>query len=197
MGLNLEDQLVFYRSYHYNTVNVLIHSVFVPTILFCTTGLLTNVRVPIPIPHVVQYLNLGVIMSLGYSLFYLFLDPIGGVLATPILMGSSVFFTEWTLKSDYANKIYFAGFFIGWIVQFIGHGVFEKRAPALLDNLVQALVLAPFFILFELLFLFGIRGDLKKRVDARVELNIAKFKAKGLNKTEQKEKIYSNEDGKL
>jgi uncharacterized membrane protein YGL010W len=24
-----------------------------------------------------------------------------------------------------------------WIAQFIGHGVFEKRSPALLDNLVQ------------------------------------------------------------
>lgn len=197
MGLNLEDQLVFYRSYHYNTVNVLIHSVFVPTILFCSIGLLTNIRVPIPIPHIVQYLNLGVILGLGYSLFYLFLDPIGGILATPLLMGSSLYFTEWTLYSPYANKVYTAGFIIGWIVQFIGHGVFEKRAPALLDNLLQALVLAPFFILFELFFLFGVRTDLKKRVDARVELNIAKFRAKKLSKDEQREKIYSNEDGKL
>jgi uncharacterized membrane protein YGL010W len=36
-----------------------------------------------------------------------------------------------------------------WIFQFIGHGVFEKRAPALLDSLSQALTLAPFFVWLE------------------------------------------------
>ncbi|KAJ6718299.1 YGL010W-LIKE PROTEIN [Salix purpurea] len=40
---------------------------------------------------------------------------------------------------------------ICWTGQFIGHGVFEKRAPALLDNLVQAFVMAPFFVLLEAL----------------------------------------------
>jgi uncharacterized membrane protein YGL010W len=60
-----------------------------------------------------------------------------------------------------------------WIAQFIGHGVFEKRAPALFNNLTQgmsfmrhclpwwlslmyttALVLAPFFVHLEMLFTF-------------------------------------------
>ncbi|KAG0258594.1 60S ribosomal protein L43 [Mortierella polycephala] len=31
-----------------------------------------------------------------------------------------------------------------WGAQFIGHGVFEKRAPKALDNLLQALVLGPY-----------------------------------------------------
>jgi len=177
MGLNLEDQLVFYRSYHYNTINVLIHSVFVPTILFCSMGLLTNVRIPIPIPYIVQYLNLGVIGSFLYSAFYIYLDLIGGIFATPVLITSSLYFTNLTLYSQHVNQIFIMGFIIGWIVQFIGHGVFEKRAPALLDNLVQALVLAPFFILFELFFLLGLRLDLKKRVDSRVLINIEKFRA--------------------
>ncbi|KAK4773878.1 hypothetical protein SAY87_028897 [Trapa incisa] len=38
-----------------------------------------------------------------------------------------------------------------WTAQFIGHGVFEKRAPALLDNLAQAFLMAPYFVLLELL----------------------------------------------
>ena len=37
-----------------------------------------------------------------------------------------------------------------WIAQFIGHGLFEKRAPALATNLKFAL-LAPFFITFEVM----------------------------------------------
>merc|ERR1711939_566106 len=39
---------------------------------------------------------------------------------------------------------------VGWVAQFIGHGVFEKRAPALMTNLFFA-GLAPFFTSFEIL----------------------------------------------
>ncbi|KAI0506998.1 hypothetical protein KFK09_013116 [Dendrobium nobile] len=31
-----------------------------------------------------------------------------------------------------------------WTGQFIGHGVFKKRSPALFDNLSQAVLMAPF-----------------------------------------------------
>jgi len=48
-----------------------------------------------------------------------------------------------------ANYIALGIFTASWIAQFIGHGVFEGRAPALLDNLVQALFLAPFFVWME------------------------------------------------
>lgn len=76
----------------------------------------------------------------------------------------------------------FAG---AWIGQFIGHGVFERRAPALKDNLVQgesyparflfgngnrrgklmvALVTAPFFVHLELMFgLFHCESDAARR----------------------------------
>ena len=36
-----------------------------------------------------------------------------------------------------------------WIAQFVGHGVFEKRAPALLDSVDQAFITAPLFVLLE------------------------------------------------
>ena len=39
---------------------------------------------------------------------------------------------------------------VSWIAQFIGHGVFEQRAPAIKDNLLYA-TLAPFFITFEVM----------------------------------------------
>jgi len=47
---------------------------------------------------------------------------------------------------------------MSWIAQFIGHGVFEKRAPALLDNLLYTLA-APLFIIVEILFEFGYKPD--------------------------------------
>jgi uncharacterized membrane protein YGL010W len=30
---------------------------------------------------------------------------------------------------------------LSWIMQFAGHGLFERRAPALLDSLVQGIIL--------------------------------------------------------
>lgn len=65
---------------------------------------------------------------------------------------------------------------VAWIAQFIGHGKFEGRAPALLDNIVQALFLAPFFVWLEVLFHFGYRPELKSRIDTAVEQNLKKFR---------------------
>ncbi|CAK9138130.1 unnamed protein product [Ilex paraguariensis] len=62
-----------------------------------------------------------------------------------------------------------------WTGQFIGHGVFEKRAPALLDNLVQAFLMAPFFVLLEALETFfgyepypGFHARVKAKVEAEI-----------------------------
>jgi 2-hydroxy fatty acid dioxygenase len=64
-----------------------------------------------------------------------------------------------------------------WIAQFIGHGIFEGRVPALLDNLVQAVFLAPLFVWLEVLFSMGYRPGLKARLGKAVEADIAKFRA--------------------
>jgi uncharacterized membrane protein YGL010W len=65
---------------------------------------------------------------------------------------------------------------VSWLAQFVGHGAFEGRAPALLDNLVQAFLLAPLFVWMEVLFFFGYRPELKARYDQSVEKEIAAFK---------------------
>ena len=75
------------------------------------------------------------------------------------------------------NQIAAITFIASWIMQFIGHGAFEGRAPALLDNLVQALFLAPLFVWLELLFKLGYRPALQARVEKKVQIEIAKFRA--------------------
>lgn len=76
-----------------------------------------------------------------------------------------------------ANYIAIGVHIFSWLIQFVGHGVFEGRAPALLDNLVQAIFLAPFFVWLEVLFAFGYRPELKARLDSAVRKEVAKFKA--------------------
>ena len=65
---------------------------------------------------------------------------------------------------------------VSWLAQFLGHGKYEGRAPALLDNLFQAIFLAPLFVWLELLFILGYRPELKTRVDKAVAVEIAKFR---------------------
>lgn len=59
--------------------------------------------------------------------------------------------------------------------------MFEGRAPALLDNLLQAAVLAPFFVFIEVLFKFGYRPELQKRVNEAVEKEVKKFRSQKEN----------------
>ncbi|KAI9651037.1 hypothetical protein NHQ30_001074 [Ciborinia camelliae] len=129
-------------------------------------------------------LNFSTIGSIFYSGFYILLEPVAGSILLPFIIGWTAFSNHILATSSnvtLANQVAGAVFVVSWIMQFIGHGSFEKRAPALLDNLVQALVLAPFFVFMELLFIFGYRPELQKRIDAAVEKEIAKFKAEKSN----------------
>jgi len=75
-----------------------------------------------------------------------------------------------------ANYWAAGGFVTAWIAQFLGHGLFEGRAPALLDNLFQALFLAPLFVWLELLFALGYRPELRSRVEKMVLQDITKYR---------------------
>lgn len=74
------------------------------------------------------------------------------------------------------NTVAIAVHVVSWIAQFVGHGKFEGRKPALLDNLVQALFLAPLFVWYEVLFKLGFYKKLQKEVDAGIEVEVAKLK---------------------
>ena len=104
------------------------------------------------------------------------MEPVAGGLLAPLLMGGTAYSKH--LTSTYgatANKWALGVFVSSWILQFVGHGFFEKRAPALVDNLVQALFLAPFFVWMEILFFFGYRPELQERVSKAVEKDVKEY----------------------
>lgn len=112
-----------------------------------------------------------------YATFYILLEPVAGGLLAPILLA-------WTAYANHLTSVYgptanyWAGalFVASWIAQFFGHGAFEGRAPALFDNLVQAFVLAPFFVWMEILFYLGYRPELKSRLDMAVQKEVEKYR---------------------
>lgn len=123
-------------------------------------------------------LNLGTLAALLYTALYLLLEPVAGfVLAAFCLAGTAYSNHLRTEDPTKTLQIALSLHAVAWIAQFIGHGAFERRAPALLDNLIQAIFLAPLFVWLEILFTLGYRPELRARIDSRVEQEIAKFKA--------------------
>ena len=116
-------------------------------------------------------------MCLLYSVLYILLEPVAGGIIAPVLLAGTAYANH--LTSTYGTRANYWAFGVhlaSWIAQFIGHGAFEGRAPALLDNLVQAVFLAPLFVWLEVLFFMGYRPGLKSRLDKAVEADIAKFR---------------------
>lgn len=180
--LNLEKQLRFYGAYHDNPVNVAIHIVCVPLILLTAFALCTNTGPLITLPEYATIphleLNLGTIACLTYSALYILLEPIAGTgLSILILLGTAAGDYLVGQYGNIANKAAIVIHIVSWLAQFVGHGKFEGRAPALLDNLFQAIFLAPLFVWLEVLFSMGYRPELQKRVNAMVKQDIAKFKS--------------------
>lgn len=145
-----------------------------PTLPIRTPALLTRLNLP---------LNLGTLAAATYSSLYLLLSPnLAGVSITPLILGAASLANR--LTSSYnrtkVNSIALGVHVASWILQFVGHGKYEGRKPALLDNLVQALFLAPLFVWYEILFKLGFYQGLKKEVEAAIEVEVAKLgKGKG------------------
>ncbi|KAG9288789.1 hypothetical protein G9A89_023086 [Geosiphon pyriformis] len=170
MGLlNLEEQLAFYVC-----VPLLLWSALVWASNYCklpSYGELDSWWSMTPFEP-----NLALYVVILYISYYVLLEPVAGFLYSPILLYMAHNATKFAATHPNHNAL--AGYvhIASWIAQFIGHGFVEKKAPALMDNLAQALLLAPLFVWLELLFLLGYRSALRQRVGAKVELAIAELK---------------------
>lgn len=145
----------------------------------------TGVLIPLPEWLTYQYLplNMCTIGSLIWGGFYVLMEPVAGSLLCAICIGMAAVNNYFYSVDPQTATIVAGGIFVvAWVLQFVGHGKFEGRAPALLDNLMQALLLAPLFVWLEILFFFGYRRELQARVEKQVEKNIAQFKAEKANK---------------
>jgi uncharacterized membrane protein YGL010W len=95
--------------------------------------------------------NVSTVLLLFYSGYYTILNPVLAVVAVPLLF--YCFFNAFAFKWNYPDYKWRAltVFAIAWIFQFIGHCVFEGNAPALTDSILQAFLMAPLFVVQELI----------------------------------------------
>jgi len=123
--------------------------------------------------------NLAMILTLAMCLYYCTLDILVGTLLYVLLFTFCIVSNVIVSQSGVAKAFWFGLFLqiIGWGSQVvIGHGYFEGRKPAITDSLFQAIV-SPFFLVLELLFMFGYRPQLAKEIEKRVHKKISEWKA--------------------
>lgn len=154
---NLEKSFAFYGAYHSDKVNQWIHIACVPMIFTTSVELLQRIAPPIFIQALVAF----------YIISFIVMDVIAGLLYAPLLLG--YYYLGTSVLPSYP-MLSLGLWIFSWIAQFVGHGIFEKRAPALLNNLPQSLHAAVFFVWLEILFKLGYNPALEKKLNAAVTI---------------------------
>ena len=181
---NLEDNFVFYCSYHHNFINKLIHVLCVWPIVWTHIAMFTYatrlISLPVILPYQPSSLAWAATLStLGWVTYWLVLDKKSGWLAAMLVVAclfSAQYFTESFGDRGYviASWIHLAC----WIMQFVGHGIFEGRSPSLLDNLAQSFLMAPYFCFLEVCFWLGFRTDFREKTTPIILRRIREFDLK-------------------
>lgn len=158
------DMLTGYAASHRHPVNVFVHLIGIPTIMFGVLIPLTWVGVDIGSVH----LSLAHVVILGFFGFYLTLDALfaAAFLVVALLMAQlAAYVGEKPLAVS--GTIAAVAFFGGYAAQFAGHAV-EKSMPVLVRHPIQANLAAPFFQVVEVFKLLGLRMQLFEAVQRRI-----------------------------
>lgn len=128
-----------YKKYHQNDINILIHRICIP-LLLCTFMAMCNTFISYCIYIFYNTLYLGFLYNSKYYSLHknLFIFVYLTIIST----------TSNYIKRNLSFNIIFYIHIFSWIAQFIGHFLFEKNKPALLDNFFNSIFWAPLAIFY-------------------------------------------------
>jgi uncharacterized membrane protein YGL010W len=157
---SVQEHMSFYEAYHKHPLNKLTHFIGIPMIVFSILVPLSWPAIPVAGYAVTAAMALIAVVLTYYTL----LDRAFGI-AMALVLIPLLFAAHQVGQAPYlTGGLVFVGFFVvGWIIQIIGHVVFEKRRPALVDNLFQ-MVIGPLFLCAELFFMLGFKQELHQEV---------------------------------
>jgi uncharacterized membrane protein YGL010W len=158
---SLKEQLVSYGAYHRDPRNKLTHFLGVPLVTFSIFLFLSWFRL-VYVPD--GPVSAATLFFLVVFFYYLRLDWQVALLQAPvnlILLGLAD--RTALLPAGQSLSCFLAAFVAGWVIQLIGHAM-EGRRPAFADNLLQ-IFNAPLFLTVEVLFVLGLRQDLRPAAD--------------------------------
>ena len=157
MSAFLRRQLTDYVEYHRDPMNCALHVVGI-VILFLGAVLPLSL---LPVTVFGLQVNLGILLAIPVLIYWILLDiPIGLAIAGSAAL---LLFTAATIANHASLTVVWVIsivlIVIGVAVQIIGHQVFERRQPALVDNPTH-LLLGPVFVMAKLFISLGFRDDL-------------------------------------
>jgi len=197
----VEEALAFYGLYHRYGWNQVIHFVGVPGIIWSL--LIFTVQVPLPFSSFLtssssSSITYGSFIAICYSFCYILIDPLGGILYSPVLYGMYVSAQRMvhndqqryykTHKSNNSNnnnetttipwygttkpiQLAVAVNVLCWYLQIhIGHTLIEGAKPAILESVGGAISVAPLFAFYEGLWMVGINTQLQASTQALVDV---------------------------
>lgn len=160
----LLDMLTGYAASHRHPINIAVHMVGIPAIMFGALVALSWVSFdtgPLTV-------NLAWLLIVAFFVFYLTLDALFAcvfLLAAALLAWGAQAVAEMPLAVS--GTVAAATFGGGYLAQFIGHAI-ERSPPVLLKHPVQAQLAAPFFTVVEAFKLLGLRDELFNEVQRRI-----------------------------
>lgn len=195
MGLfpELSKFFVSYGQYHNDMTNKLIHMVCIPSIVFTLANMLQFTGWYMNFDgsenQTLLTVNIPLLLISVLCLCYINVDAVSGFVSTVVyslgyMYGRSLYLVA--IKNDTTDnfwKLNLAINIVGWILQFVGHGVFEGRKPALMDNLLLTLV-APDFVTIEILFALGWRKDMHEKCQNEIDQILADIRKEKALKAE-------------
>lgn len=157
---SIADHMSFYEAYHKHPLNKATHFIGIPMIIY-------SILVPMSAAGVsvgTTPITIAMVFVASVLTYYVVLDRAFGIamflIIAPLLAGA-----HYTAQQGLGTwlGITAIAFVLGWIFQLVGHIVYEKRRPALADNLFQMLI-GPVFLCAELFFMLGFKKELHQRV---------------------------------
>jgi uncharacterized membrane protein YGL010W len=165
---SIAEHMSFYEAYHKHPLNKATHFVGIPMIVFSILVALGWVSIQVS-GFPVSLAMVLVVVVMGY---YLALEP-GLALGMAFFIFPALYFAHLAAQWPFVGSVALAvGLFVlGWIIQIIGHTVFEKRRPAFTDNLFQ-LIIGPIFLVAEVIYLLGFKHTLRDHVKELAEAHL-------------------------
>ncbi len=176
LNTRFKQSFAFYSAYHRHPVNKLIHCVSIPLIVWTVLGFAGYYTIAGPaskdiVLRAAFRLTPGTIVAGSYWLFYLCSDFLIGLGILPFIallyLSSTAFVGLVPLNTSLPILLFVH--IVSWVIQFLGHGLWEKRKPALMESLWQAFLMAPLFVFVEFLFWLGWNPAFESEIEALAE----------------------------
>jgi 2-hydroxy fatty acid dioxygenase len=145
-------------------MNNAVHVVAVPMIHLTAFILLCGVS--LAIPGFSFRVDLALVASAIMLTYYAALDKVFALFMTPYL-GTVYAASALITRSDNDGTLRSVAvimFIVAWLAQVFAHVVFEKNMPALTEDPINAVLIAPMFVVLEIVFSLGLGKKLKTKL---------------------------------